>query len=108
MGLFGKRKKQNETAVRLDGRELDYLARRYTDGTGNPQEDGLGHTGRIDTANGHIILLCEEREVFVSHDPAAVECGETMALDGAIFTGYNEVSGRTDSIIVHYKGKFRR
>lgn len=106
MGLFSRKKKTESAAERLDGRELLYAVRRYTDENGSPQEDGLGKGGRIDTANGHVIIVCGDREVFVNHDIDSVECAELMSLAGAIFTGYNEVSGREDTVIAYYTSRF--
>ncbi len=109
MGLFSRKKKQgNSTAERLDGRELLYVVRRYIDADGNPKEDGLGHGGRIDTANGHIIITCGDNEVFVNADVTAVECGELMSLGGATFTGYNEVIGEEDTVVAYYQSRFRQ
>lgn len=108
MGLFFRKKPRvSETALRLDGTELLYAVRRYTDEAGNQQEDGLGKGGRIDTANGHVILTCGGREVFVNSDVSSVECGELMSLNGAIFSGYNELLGRDDTVIVYYQARFR-
>ena len=103
--MFWKRKKKNEiseTALRLDGKELTLVARRYLDDNGTPQEEGLGRGGRIDTANGHVILSTEKGEVFVNHDISTVECGELMSKGGALFTGYNELTGNEESIIAYY------
>ncbi len=109
MGLFSRKKKRIDSAAeRIDGRELLYVVRRYMDGDGNPKEDGLGHGGRIDTANGHVIITCGDKEVFVNSDVTAVECGELMSLGGAIFTGYNEVIGKEDTVIAYYQSRFRQ
>ncbi len=109
MGLFSRKKKRTDSAAeQIDGRELLYVVRRYLDGDGNPKEDGLGHGGRIDTANGHVIITCGNKEVFVNSDVTTVECGELMSLGGAIFTGYNEVIGKEDTIITYYQSKFRQ
>lgn len=109
MGLFSRKKKRTDSvAERLDGRELQYAVRRYMDGDGNPQEDGLGRGGRIDTANGHVIITCGDKEVFVNGDVTAVTCGELMSLGGAIFTGYNEVIGKEDTVIAYYQSRFRQ
>ncbi len=108
MGLFRKKKKVESVAARLDGMELQFAARRYLDENGSPTEDGLGHGGRINTANGHVILTCGGRDVFINSDIDTVECGELMSLKGAIFTGYNEVTGQEDSIIVYYTSRFRQ
>lgn len=109
MGLFSRKKKPTDSAAeRIDGRELLYVVRRYMDGDGNPKEDGLGHGGRIDTANGHVIITCGDKEVFVNSDVNAVECGELMSLGGAIFTGYNEVIGKEDTVIAYYQSRFRQ
>ncbi len=106
--MFWNKKKKpvvSEVALRLDGRELLLLARRYMDENGNPQEDGLGRGGRIDTANGHVILSNGEREVFYNSDIAAVQCAELMSLGGAIFTGFNELTGEEDTIVVYYTNR---
>jgi hypothetical protein len=109
MGLFSRRKERTDSAAeRLDGRELLYVVRRYMDGDGNPKEDGLGHGGRIDTANGHVIITCGDKEVFVNADVHAVECSELMSLGGALFTGYNEVIGKEDTVVAYYQSRFRQ
>lgn len=104
--MFWKKKKQdkavNETALRLDGKVLSALARRYMDENGNPREEGLGRGGRIDTANGHVILSNGEREVFYNSDVSTVECAELMSKNGAIFTGINEFTGEEETIVVNY------
>ena len=103
--MFWKRKKKveiSETALRLDGKELTLVARRYMDENGSPQEEGLGRGGRIDTANGHVILSTDKGEVFVNSDISAVECGELMSKGGAIFTGVNELNGQEETIVCYY------
>ncbi len=109
MALFSRKKKaENPTAERLDGRELLYVVRRYVDADGNSKEDGIGHGGRIDTANGHVIISCGDREVFVNSDIASVECAELMSLGGATFTGFNEVIGEEDTVVAYYQSRFRQ
>ena len=103
--MFWKRKKKteiSETALRLDGKELTLVARRYIDENGSPQEIGLGRGGRINTANGHVIINTDKGEVFVNHDITTVECGELMSKGGALFVGYNELIDAEDSIIAYY------
>ncbi len=108
--MFWNKKKQKEenTAARLDGLELQFVARRYMDGDGNPREEGLGHGGRINTANGHVIITCGNNDVFINQNIDDVTCGELMSLKGAIFSGYNEVIGKEDTIIVYYTSRFRQ
>lgn len=102
--MFWKKKKPSvsETALRLDGKELTLVARRYIDESGTPREEGLGRGGRINTANGHVIINTEKGEVFVNRDISTVECGELMSKGGALFTGYNELNGENESIICYY------
>ena len=103
--MFWRKKKTavvSETALRLDGKELTLVARRYIDENGSPQEEGLGRGGRINTANGHVILTTEKGDVFVNQDISTVECGELMSKGGALFTGYNELTGQEDTIICYY------
>ncbi len=109
MGWFTRKKPaEDSAAARLDGIELLCVARRYMDADGNQQEEGLGKGGRIDTANGHVIITCGDREVFVNDDITSVTCGELMSLGGAIFTGYNTVTAREDTVITYYKSRFRQ
>lgn len=103
--MFWKKRKQaqvSQTALTLDGKELTLIARRYMDENGSPQEEGLGRGGRINTANGHVILTNDKGDVFVNHDITTVECGELMSKGGAIFTGYNELTGQEDTIVAYY------
>ena len=102
--MFWRKKKApvSETALRLDGKELTLVTRRYIDENGNPQEEGLGRGGRINTANGHVILSTDKGEVFVNHDVSTVECGELMSKGGALFSGFNELTGQEESIITYY------
>lgn len=103
--MFWKRKPKSsvsETALLLDGRELTLVARRYMDENGSPKEEGLGRGGRINTANGHVIINTDKREVFKNHDISTVECGELMSKGGALFTGLNELNGQVESIICYY------
>lgn len=103
--MFFKRKKKaevSEIALQLDGKLLTLVARRYMDENGGPQEEGLGRGGRIDTANGHVILSTDKGEVFVNSDISAVECAELMSKGGAIFTGVNELNGREETIVCYY------
>lgn len=103
--MFWKHKQTSvvsETALRLDGKELTLVARRYIDENGSPKEEGLGRGGRINTANGHVIINTDKREVFVNHDIASVECGELMSKGGALFNGYNELTDERESIICYY------
>lgn len=103
--MFWNRKKKvevSEIALQLDGKLLTLVARRYMDENGSPQEEGLGRGGRIDTANGHVILSTDKGEVFVNSDISAVECGELMSKGGAIFTGVNELTGKEETIVCYY------
>ena len=103
--MFFKRKKKaevSEIALQLDGKLLTLVARRYMDENGSPQEEGLGRGGRIDTANGHVILSTDKGEVFVNSDISVVDCAELMSKGGAIFTGVNELSGQEETIVCYY------
>ena len=103
--MFFKRKKKaevSEIALQLDGKLLTLVARRYMDENGSPQEEGLGRGGRIDTANGHVILSTDKGEVFVNSDISTVECGELMSKGGALFSGLNELTGQEESIVCYY------
>lgn len=97
-----KKSEVSETALRLDGKLLTLVSRRYMDENGSPQEEGLGRGGRIDTANGHVILSTDKGEVFVNSDIFAVECAELMSKGGAMFTGFNELTGKEETIVCYY------
>ncbi len=97
-----KKSEVSETALRLDGKLLTLVCRRYMDENGSPQEEGLGRGGRIDTANGHVILTTDKGEVFVNSDISTVECGELMSKGGAMFTGINELTGKEETIVCYY------
>ena len=99
---WNKKSEVSETALRLDGKMLTLVARRYLDENGSPQEEGLGRGGRIDTANGHVILSTDKGEVFVNSDISAVECAELMSKGGAIFTGVNELNEQKETIVCYY------
>ena len=103
--MFWKRKEKpatSETALKLDGKELTLVARRYMDENGSPKEEGLGRGGRINTANGHVILSTDKGEVFVNSNITTVECGELMSKGGALFSGLNELTGQEESIVCYY------
>lgn len=103
--MFWKRKKKaevSEIALQLDGKLLTLVARRYMDENGSPQEEGLGRGGRIDTANGHVILSTDKGEVFVNSDISVVDCAELMSKGGAMFTGFNELTGKEETIVCYY------
>ena len=103
--MFWKRKKKaevSEVALQLDGKLLTLVALRYMDENGSPQEKGLGRGGRLDTANGHVILSTDKGEVFVNSDIFAVDCAELMSKGGAIFTCMNELSGQEETIVCYY------
>ena len=103
MFWFWKKKSEvSETTLRLDGKLLTLVSRRYMDENGSPQEEGLGRGGRIDTANGHVILSTDKGEVFVNSDISTVECGELMSKGGAMFTGFNELTGKEETIVCYY------
>lgn len=102
-----KRPPEQSAAERLNGMELMYAARRCLDENGAPQEEILGKGGRINTANGHVILTCGEKDVFVNGDLTTVECGELLSKKGAIFTGVNELTGEEDTIVTYYTARFR-
>lgn len=103
--MFWRRKKKaevSEIALRLDGKLLTLVARRFMDENGSPQEEGLGRGGRIDTANGHVILSTDKGDVFVNNDISTVECAELMSKGGALFTGRNELNGQEETIVCYY------
>lgn len=108
MGLFSRRKEKKERALidalleRLDGRELQYVVRRLIKEDGSPAEEVLGKGGRIMAPGDFVSVYAGEKEVFHNGDPAAVTCGELMALNGVLIQGYNQLTGKDDALVAYY------
>ncbi len=108
MGLFSRRKRNKERALieallaRLDGKELQYVVRRFTKEDGSPAEEVLGKGGRIMTPGDFIAVYAGGKQVFLNHHPALVTCGELMALNGVRIQGFNELSGKDDTLLAYY------
>mgnify|MGYP000017957307 CR=1 FL=1 len=107
MGLFGRKKAKTggggaELLAKIDGRLVRYVTRRGVDENGSPTETVLGKEGRIMTQNGRIVVMSGGREVFRCAAEEA-SCGELMSLEGVVFTGPNELSGKRESVVAYYK-----
>ena len=103
MGLFSRKSgadKENARLIeRLDGRLVKYVAQRDPE---TSVEGVIGHTGRINTKNGFITIVCDGTEVF--RCPAAgADCGELLSLDGVVIHGINVKTGINCIIVAYYK-----
>lgn len=108
MGLFSRRKAKKERALidalftRLDGKELQYVVRRSIREDGSPAEEVLGKGGRIMAPGDFVAVYAGKNQVFLNNNPAAVTCGELMALNGVLIQGFNELTGEKDAIVAYY------
>ena len=103
MGLFGKRsqndKDNRQLIARLDGRAVKYVAERDAE---TSVESVIGRTGRINTKNNHITIVCDGTEVFRCSSETA-QCGELLSLDGVVIRAVNTNSGKPCIIVAYYQ-----
>ena len=107
MGLFsrwrGKSSEDKDNAQlirRLDGRLVKYVTTRDPE---TSVESVIGHSGRINTLNGQITIVCNGTEVFRC-DSQEASCGELMSLNGVVIqTG----SGADKRVVVAYYQYYR-
>ena len=104
MGIFNRRQRREEKdnaqlIVRLDGRSVRYVARRELDESGSPVETVLGKTGRINTRDGKIVIICDGTEVFRCSQQNA-RCGELLSLGGVVIE--NMGAGKTETVVAYY------
>ena len=85
--------------ARLDGRAVKYVTRRDPE---TAIESVIGRTGRINTKNGFITIVCDGTEVFrCSSDNA--QCGELLSLEGVTIRASDEQTGGETIIVAYYK-----
>lgn len=101
---FSKKKKiKEDPALReMDGREVKYVTRMYTDDEGNHKSIIVGKAGRIVLIDGEIRVLCGEQDVFRC-DMQHCEYFIHMSGDGITVKGPNTVTGEDDHIMIFYK-----
>lgn len=104
MSIFKSRmskadRENTQLITRLDGRSVKYVARRDT---GDSVESVIGKTGRINTRNGSITIVCDGREVFRCNADDA-QCGELLSLDGVVIRGIDVDTGRPSIVVAYYQ-----
>lgn len=106
MGIFNRRQRREDKdnaqlIARLDGKGVRYVARRELDETGSPVETVLGKTGRINTKDGKIVIICDGREVFRCSQEGAC-CGELLSLGGVVIESAAPDGGKADTVVAYY------
>ncbi|MDD2362285.1 MAG: hypothetical protein PHH84_04920 [Oscillospiraceae bacterium] len=102
--MFFNRQKQTDKTkrqliTRLDGRAVKYVTKRDAE---TSVESVIGRSGRINTKNGYITIICDGTEVFrCSSDEA--KCGELLSLDGVIIYTKDENSHQDIMVVAYYK-----
>ncbi len=101
MGLF-KRKKRNENLLRtFDGRELKYVTKRVPNNDGTVTYEIVGKSGRIAVIGEYIRIICGEIDVFnCKIDDSKYYL--LMSGDGVTVEGENTVSGQYDQVTAYY------
>ena len=104
MGFFYNSKRRiqrdNERLIAaLDGRAIRYASERDSD---TKTERVLGKSGRINTKNGVIMIMCDGSEVFRC-DAKTARCGELMSLNGVVITGISNATGRETTVVGYYQ-----
>ena len=104
MGLFNRAERRarrdNERLIAaLDGRAIRYASERDPD---TKEERVLGKSGRINTKNGVITVMCDGSEVFRC-DAKTARCGELMSLNGVVIDGVSSATGRETTVVGYYQ-----
>ena len=101
MGLF-KRKKRNEDLLRtFDGREVKYVTKRVAHNDGTVTYDIIGKSGRIAVIGEYIRIICGEIDVFnCKIDESKYYL--LMSGDGVTVEGENTVTGNYDTVTAYY------
>lgn len=86
---------------RLDGREIQYAARRDRDEQGSPVETVLGKGGRIWLHGDEVRLSSRTADLFFC-GMNQVEAGELMSGDGLVLKGVNTLTGRQETVVAYY------
>ena len=105
MGFFNSKQRQADRhnarlITRLDGKGVRYVVRRELDEQGSPVETVLGKTGRINTKDGKIVIICDGAEVFRCSQEGA-QCGELLSLGGVVIQCIGP-DGGPDTVVAYY------
>ena len=101
MGLFSRKRKNEDLLKTFDGREVKYVTKRNTALDGTITYDIVGKSGRIAVIGEYIRIICGEIDVF--------NCKITdskyyllMSGDGVTVEGQNTVTGNYDNVTAYY------
>lgn len=86
---------------RLDGREIQYAARRDRDKQGGPAETVLGKGGRVWLHGDEVRVSSRTADLFCC-DMDRVDAGELMSGDGLVLKGVNTLTGREETVVAYY------
>ncbi len=101
MGIFRKKRKNEDLLKTFDGRELKYVTKRNVHNDGNVTYDIVGKLGRIAVIGENISIICGVEDVFKCKID---DCKYYLLMsgDGVTVEGENTVSGEYDTITAYY------
>ena len=101
MGLFRKKRKNEDLLRTFDGRELKYVTKRNLHPDGTVTYDIIGKLGRIAVIGDFIRIICGEIDVFnCKIDDSKYYL--LMSGDGVTVEGENTVTGKYDTVTAYY------
>ena len=101
MGLFRKKRKNENLLRTFDGRELKYVTKRNAHPDGTVTYDIIGKLGRIAVIGDYIRIICGEKDAFnCKIDDSKYYL--LMSGDGVTVEGENTVTGQYDTITAYY------
>ena len=101
MGLFRKKRKNEDLLRTFDGRELKYVTKRNAHSDGTVTYDIIGKLGRIAVIGDYIRIICGEIDVFnCKIDDSKYYL--LMSGDGVTVEGENTLTGEYDTVTAYY------
>lgn len=101
MGLFRRKRKNQDLLRTFDGRELKYVTKRNSNPDGTVTYDIVGKSGRIAVIGDYIRIICGEIDVFnCKIDDSKYYL--LMSGDGVTVEGQNTVTGNYDNVTAYY------
>lgn len=101
MGLFRKKRKNEDLLRTFDGRELKYVTKRNAHEDGTVTYDIIGKSGRIAVLGEYIRIICGEIDVFnCKIDDSKYYL--LMSGDGVTVEGENTITGQYDTVTAYY------
>lgn len=101
MGLFRKKKNDNEILKIFDGRMVKYVTKRVLLPDGTVNHDIVGKGGRIIFLDDMIKIFVGEKDIFIG-DIGAVQCNMLLSGDGATVKGTNKLSNEDELYTVYF------